>query len=92
MINENTIYTTTEICWAVENDDLCDGYGCAPMLNRILRRIHSAISLKELRRINMNPFTALIDWIDESADFMAPVGAFIGVGIAIALCFINGGN
>jgi hypothetical protein len=40
----------------------------------------------------MNPFTALIDWIDESADFMAPVGAFIGIGIAIALCFINGGN
>ena len=40
----------------------------------------------------MNPFTALIDWIDESADFMAPVEAFIGVGIAIALCFINGGN
>ena len=30
MINENTIYTTTEICWAVENDELCDGYGCAP--------------------------------------------------------------
>ena len=40
----------------------------------------------------MNPFTAVIDWIDENGDFSAPIGAFIGVGIAIALCFIFGGN
>lgn len=40
----------------------------------------------------MNPFTYMIDFLDDNADFMAPVGAFIGVGIAIALCFINGGN
>jgi hypothetical protein len=40
----------------------------------------------------MNPFTAVIDWIDENGDFGAPIGAFIGVGIAIALCFIFGGN
>jgi hypothetical protein len=37
----------------------------------------------------MNPFTYAIDWLDDNADFMAPVGAFIGVAIAIALCFIN---
>jgi hypothetical protein len=30
MIKENTIYSTDEICWAIENDDICDGYGCAP--------------------------------------------------------------
>ena len=29
-MNTNTIYATDEICWAIENDDLCDGYGCAP--------------------------------------------------------------
>ena len=39
----------------------------------------------------MNPFTYMIDWLDENADY-APIGAFIGVGIAIALCFIFGGN
>ena len=38
----------------------------------------------------MNPFTAVIDWIDENGDFGAPIGAFIGVGIAITLCFIFG--
>jgi hypothetical protein len=38
----------------------------------------------------VNPFTAVIDWIDENADFGAPIGAFIGVGIAVALCFILG--
>ena len=37
-----------------------------------------------------NPFTAVIDWLDENADFGAPIGAFIGVGIALALCFIFG--
>jgi hypothetical protein len=40
----------------------------------------------------MNPFTAVIDWIDENADFGAPIGAFIGVVIAITLCFIFGGK
>ena len=39
----------------------------------------------------MNPFTMIIDWLDENADY-APIGAFIGVGIAIVLCFIFGGN
>ncbi len=39
----------------------------------------------------MNPFTMLIDWLDENADY-APIGAFIGLGVAIALCFIFGGN
>ena len=29
-MNQNTIYSTDEVCWAVETDDLCDGYGCAP--------------------------------------------------------------
>jgi hypothetical protein len=38
----------------------------------------------------MNPFTAVIDWLDDNADFGAPIGAFIGVGIAVALCFIFG--
>ena len=38
----------------------------------------------------MNPFTALIDWLDEYADVAAPVGAFIGVGIALILCFTLG--
>jgi hypothetical protein len=38
----------------------------------------------------MNPFTAVIDWLDENADVGGPVGAFIGVGIALALCFIFG--
>jgi len=37
-----------------------------------------------------NPFMAVIDWIDENADFGAPIGAFIGVAIAVALCFIFG--
>jgi hypothetical protein len=39
----------------------------------------------------MNPFTMIIDWLDENADY-APIGAFIGLGIAIALAFIFGGN
>jgi hypothetical protein len=37
----------------------------------------------------MNPFTAFIDWLDENADY-APIGAFIGLGIAIALAFAFG--
>jgi len=39
----------------------------------------------------MNPFTYMIDLLDEY-DYMGPIGAFVGVGIAIALCFIFGGN
>jgi hypothetical protein len=39
----------------------------------------------------MNPFTYATDWLDENADY-APIGAFVGVVIAIALCFIFGGN
>jgi hypothetical protein len=39
----------------------------------------------------MNPFTYAMDWLDDNADY-APIGAFIGLGIAIALCFIFGGN
>ncbi len=38
----------------------------------------------------MNPFTALIDWLDENADY-APIGAFIGLAIAIVLAFSFGG-
>jgi hypothetical protein len=38
----------------------------------------------------MNPFTALIDWLDEYADVAAPVGAFVGVAIALILCFTLG--
>ena len=38
----------------------------------------------------MNPFTALIDWLDEYADVAAPVGAFAGVAIALILCFTLG--
>jgi hypothetical protein len=37
-----------------------------------------------------NPIMAVIDWIDENADFGGPFAAFIGVGIAVALCFIFG--
>jgi hypothetical protein len=38
----------------------------------------------------MNPFTAIIDWLDENADFGAPVAAFVGVAVAIAICFVLG--
>ena len=37
-----------------------------------------------------NPFTAVIDWLDENADVGAPVGAFIGVAVAVIACFIWG--
>jgi len=40
----------------------------------------------------MNPFTYAIDWLEDNADVGAPIGAFIGVAIAIGLCFIFGGN
>ena len=32
----------------------------------------------------------ILEWIDENADVAGPVGAFIGVAIAVALCFILG--
>jgi hypothetical protein len=38
----------------------------------------------------MNPFTYLIDLLDEYGDVGGPIGAFIGVGVAIALCVIFG--
>jgi hypothetical protein len=38
----------------------------------------------------MNPFTYAIDWLEDNADFGAPVAAFIGVAVAIAICFISG--
>jgi hypothetical protein len=37
----------------------------------------------------MNPFTALIDWLEENADY-APIGAFIGLGVALILAFTLG--
>ena len=36
----------------------------------------------------MNPFTEAIDWIDDNADVMGPIGAFLGIGIALVLGFI----
>jgi len=38
----------------------------------------------------MNPFTALIDWLDEYADVAGPIGAFIGVAVSVILCFTLG--
>jgi hypothetical protein len=32
----------------------------------------------------------ILDWMDENLDVFGPAAAFIGVGIAIALCFIFG--
>ena len=37
----------------------------------------------------MNPFTAVIVWLDENADY-APIVAFIGLGIALVLAFTLG--
>jgi hypothetical protein len=37
----------------------------------------------------MNPFTYAIDWLDDNADVAGPIGAFIGIGLAIALCVIG---
>lgn len=37
----------------------------------------------------MNPFTYMIDWLDDNADFMAPVGAFIGIAIAFTIAIIG---
>ena len=39
----------------------------------------------------MNPFTEFIDWLDMYGDVAGPIGAFIGVGIAIVLAFTFGG-
>jgi len=40
----------------------------------------------------MNPFTTVIDWIEEHADANWPWPAFLGVGIAVAICFIMEGR
>jgi len=37
-----------------------------------------------------NPFTYLIDLLDEYGDVAGPIGAFIGVAIALITCFIVG--
>jgi len=37
----------------------------------------------------MNPFTYMIDFLDDNADFMAPVGAFIGLAIAFTIAIIG---
>jgi hypothetical protein len=37
----------------------------------------------------MNPFTSLIDWVDENADVAGPLGAFIGLGLAITIAVIG---
>ena len=38
----------------------------------------------------MNPFTALIDLLDEY-EYAGPIGAFVGLGIALILAFTLGG-
>lgn len=38
----------------------------------------------------LNPFTAMIDWLDEYGDVAGPIGAFIGVAIAVITCFVLG--
>lgn len=37
----------------------------------------------------MNPFTYMIDLLDEY-DYMGPIGAFVGVVVAVIACFIWG--
>ena len=37
-----------------------------------------------------NPFWTVTNWIDENMDY-APIGAFIGLGIAILIAVIFGG-
>jgi hypothetical protein len=37
-----------------------------------------------------NPFTYLIDLLDEYGDVGGPIGAFIGVALAVIACFIWG--
>jgi hypothetical protein len=34
----------------------------------------------------MNPFTLATDWLDENADFGAPLAAFVGITIAFIVC------
>ena len=36
-----------------------------------------------------NPFTYMIDLLDEY-DYMGPIGAFVGVALAVIACFIWG--
>ena len=36
-----------------------------------------------------NPFTYMIDLLDEY-DYMGPIGAFVGVALAVIACFICG--
>ena len=36
----------------------------------------------------MNPFTYMMDLLDEY-DYMGPVGAFVGVVIAIVVCVVT---
>jgi hypothetical protein len=38
----------------------------------------------------MNPFTAIIDWLDTYADVAGPAAAFVGVAIAVVTAFILG--
>lgn len=37
----------------------------------------------------MNPFTMFTDWLDEVADYAAPIGAFVGVGICLLIGFLT---
>jgi hypothetical protein len=37
----------------------------------------------------MNPFTYLIDWLDDNADVAAPLGAFIGLAVAFTLAIVG---
>ena len=46
-------------------------------------------NLKRRKKMT-NPFLAAMDWINENGDLGGPYAAFIGVGIAVALCFIFG--
>jgi hypothetical protein len=42
--------------------------------------------------VMMNPFLAVMDWIEENGDRGWPWPAFLGVGIAVAICFIMEGR
>ena len=35
-------------------------------------------------------FGSIADWMDDNLDVGAPLGAFIGIGIALVMCFIWG--
>lgn len=30
----------------------------------------------------------ILDWIDDNGDFMGPIGAFLGIAIAVIICVI----